>query len=129
MIDTTRLLSGHREGSTLPPLSLDVTKPGNWVVFGPELTAAAGPWGMSFSANLTPDETTGIGSWTEDVFIKTLRTGKHLGMDTGRSILPPMPWYEDLKAVFAYLHSLPPVKNQVPGPVPPDQVMKMLSTQ
>jgi len=55
-----------------------------------------------------------------------MRTGKHMG--AGRQILPPMPWYtigmssdEDLKAIFAYLKSLPPVSNQVPQPIPPTE--------
>jgi hypothetical protein len=58
------------------------------------------------------------------MFINALRKGQHLG--AGRPILPPMPWEDlgrmsddDLKAMFAYLKSLPPVKNQVPEPVPP----------
>lgn len=70
-------------------------------------TAFAGPWGVSFTANLTPDRNTGLGIWTEEMFIKTLRTGKHWGVS--RDILPPMPWFnygemsdEDLKAVFRY---------------------------
>ena len=48
------------------------------------------------------------------------------GQPNGRDILPPMPWEdikaatdEDLKAIWAYLRSIPPVKNQVPFPVPP----------
>jgi hypothetical protein len=80
---------------------------------------------VSFTANLTPDQT-GLGSWTVEQFIQTMRTGKHLGV--GRSILPPMPWHyvgkltdEDLRAVFAYLRTLKPVSNSVPAPVPPDQ--------
>ena len=88
------------------------------------LTAWAGPWGVSFTANLTPDVKTGLGSWTEDMFIKALRTGKHMG--AGRDILPPMPWEgigqisdDDLKALFAYLQSLKPIENAVPDPVPP----------
>jgi hypothetical protein len=87
-------------------------------------TAWAGPWGVSFTANLTPDEETGIGLWSEEEFIATLRTGRHLGR--GREILPPMPWPvygqlsdEDLGAIFAYLTSLPPVHNRVPAPRPP----------
>jgi hypothetical protein len=90
-----------------------------------------GPWGISFSANLTPDSTTGIGAWTTENFIKTIRTGKHLGMEGGRSILPPMPWEsmaeitdEDLSLIFNYFKSLPPIKNQVPAPVPPTDLMK-----
>jgi hypothetical protein len=86
------------------------------------LTAWSGPWGVSYATNLTPDEETGIGAWDENMFIQALRTGQHLG--GGRPILPPMPWEmyrqasdEDLKAIFAYLKSLPPISNQVPEPV------------
>lgn len=79
---------------------------------------------MSFSANLTPDPATGLGSWTEEMFVQALRNGKHQG--TGRDILPPMPWQmvrqltdEDLKSVWAFLRSIPPIANAVPQPVPP----------
>ena len=88
------------------------------------MTAFAGPWGTSFTANLTPDPETGLGRWTEKTFIDTMRTGRHLGH--GRPILPPMPvnWIgqatdEDLKAIFAYLRTIPPVKNRVPQPIEP----------
>jgi mono/diheme cytochrome c family protein len=129
VLDTTKILSGHPGG--VPPVTYDATKPGSWMLFSPDLTAAVGPWGMSFAANLTPDSATGIGAWTNEVFIKTLRSGKHLGQEGGRPILPPMPWQEvahmtdeDLSAIFAYLQSLPPIKNQVPAPIPPTDVMK-----
>jgi hypothetical protein len=53
-----------------------------------------------------------------------MRTGRHMGR--GRPILPPMPWEmvgkltdQDLRAVFAYLKTLPAVKNRVPQPLPP----------
>ena len=85
-------------------------------------TAFAGPWGVSYTFNLTPDDHTGIGIWTEDIFIKTIRTGRHWG--TSRPILPPMPWQslstmtdEDLRAVFAYLRTIPAVRNRVPDPI------------
>jgi hypothetical protein len=58
------------------------------------------------------------------MFVNAMRKGQHLG--AGRPILPPMPWEnlaqmsdDDLRAIFAYLKSLPSVKNQVPEPVPP----------
>jgi len=77
-------------------------------------------------SNLTPDKATGIAEWSEQNFIQAIRTGKHQGQPNGRDILPPMPWEDfkfmtddDLKAVFAYLRSIPPVKNQVPLPVLP----------
>ena len=99
--------------------------PDKWAIMASmELTAWTGPWGVSYAANLTPDPATGLGGWTEEMFMKTLRTGKHMG--TGRQILPPMPWEmngkmkdQDLKDVFAYLKSIPPIKNLVPQPVPP----------
>ena len=53
-------------------------------------TAFAGPWGVSFTANLTPDDETGLGKWTAETFIAALRTGRHEGK--GRPILPPMPY-------------------------------------
>jgi len=88
------------------------------------MTAWAGPWGISYTANLTPDRETGLGAWTEQNFVDTMRTGRHMGR--GRPILPPMPWEmvgkltdQDLKAVFAYLRTIPAVKNRVPQPVPP----------
>jgi len=87
-------------------------------------TAWSGPWGISYSANLTPDPDTGLGVWTEDMFLKAIRTGKH--MSAGRPILPPMPWQglakltdQDLKSIYAYLKTVPPVKNRVPDAVPP----------
>jgi mono/diheme cytochrome c family protein len=121
--DMSRMLSGHPADVVLPPPP--VPPPGPWVA-GDALpgTAYSGPWGVSFAANLTPDEETGIGAWDENVFIRTLRTGKHRG--AGRDLLPPMPWQtfgqmtdDDLKAIFAYLKSVPPITNKVPDPVPP----------
>lgn len=120
--DMTRMLSGHPEGMKLPPPP-KLEEP--WQMVGTNtLTAWAGPWGISYSMNLTPDENTGIGIWTEDMFIRSMRTGKHMG--TSRTVLPPMPWPwyskmrdEELKAIFAYLKSIPPIKNRVPDPTPP----------
>ena len=87
-------------------------------------TAWSGPWGVSFTANLTPDPETGLGKWTLKNFKDTIRTGRHMGR--GREILPPMPipMYKnfndaDLEAIFAYLQSIPPLKNRVPEPLPP----------
>lgn len=127
--DSTKMLSGHPANSVLPPLSPSVLQPGQWISMTPDITAFAGPWGISYAANLTSDSATGIGAWTEEQFIKTLRIGKHLGAETGRAILPPMPWQfigkmtdEDLSAIYAYLKTLPPVNNRVPAPTPPNEV-------
>ena len=123
MPDATKLLAGHPAEMEVPPAPvLGPSSP--WgIVATPTLTAWSGPWGVSFAANLTPDQT-GLGDWTEEMFMKAIRTGKHMG--ASRPILPPMPWQEfaamtddDLKAVFAYLRSIPPVVNRVPSPIPP----------
>jgi len=123
--DSTRRLSGYPSTSELPPLPKGVLGPTQWgAVTTNDLTAWFGPWGVSFAYNLTPDVKTGIGGWTEEMFIQTLRKGKFMGMS--RDILPPMPWQaigqmpdDDLKAIFAYLKSLPPVNNPIPAPIPP----------
>ena len=130
--DSSKLLSGSPANEPMPPLDANAGKPTGWIYMAPDATAFIGPWGMSYSANLTPDSATGIGAWTETQFINTLRNGKHLG--NGRDLLPPMPWPDfgkktddDLKAVFAYLKSLPPISNKVHAPVPPPDLMKMAS--
>lgn len=123
--DPSRLLSGYPSDTKLPEIPTGVIGPDKWGgLTTNDLTAWVGPWGVSFSANLTPDAETGLGNWTEEMFIKAIRTGKHVGV--GRDILPPMPWYDlaklndaDLKAMFAYLRTLKPVKNAVPPPIPP----------
>jgi mono/diheme cytochrome c family protein len=131
-IDSTRMLSGHPENAPLPKIDLNSLKPGNWVNFSPDLTAIVGPWGMSYTANITSDSATGIGAWTEANFVNAIRKGKHMGMDNGRPIMPPMPWEnlnqlsdEELKSIFAFLKSTPPVRNRVHQPFTPDEVVAM----
>ncbi len=119
--DMTRMLTGHPADLKMPPAP-DLGK-GPWMMSAAAtMTAFAGPWGVSYAANLTPDPETGIGNWTEKTFVDALRTGKHMGK--GRPILPPMPFAgiagasdKDLHAIFVYLKSLAPVKNAVPQPV------------
>ena len=125
--DTTRLLSGYKQGTILSKVDTAVIGPGKWYLTNGDFTAWVGPWGISFSANLTSDAKTGLGSWTEEMFINSMRNGVHLG--AGRPILPPMPFMglaglkdEDLKSVFAYLQSIKPVTNKVPDSVPPTEV-------
>jgi mono/diheme cytochrome c family protein len=127
MLDTTRILSGHPADMPHPTWSpQDLQQRNALTLANPMFTAWAGPWGVSFTQNLTPDKETGLGEWTEEAFMQALRTGKHQGQPDGRDILPPMPWEpigqmtdKDLKAVWAYLQSLPAVNNQVPTPIPP----------
>jgi mono/diheme cytochrome c family protein len=122
-LDRERAFSGHPESLVMPPAP--ALPPGPWMVAAAgTLTAWSGPWGTSFSANLTPDAETGLGKWTEETFLSTIHSGRHMGR--GREILPPMPIEpishmtdDDLRAIFAYLQSLPPVKNKVPAPIAP----------
>jgi len=123
--DETRLLSGAPQNSKVPEIPAGIIAPDKWgALCNNDMTVWAGPWGVSFTANITPDNLTGIGAWTEASFIAAMRSGKHLG--AGRDILPPMPWPglaqlndSDLKAIFAYLKSVKPIRNQVPEPIPP----------
>lgn len=121
--DMSRALSGHPAALVMPPAP--ALPEGPWIgSLGATNTAWAGPWGVSFTANLTPDDETGTGRWSEEEFMDTIRSGRHLGR--GRQILPPMPWFnyaqmsdEDLAAVYAYLRTIPAISNRVPYPVPP----------
>ena len=121
--DPDRFLSGHPADEVLPPY-----EPGSvqgYALFSMGLTAAHGPWGTSFAANLTPHET-GIGNWTEAQFLRSMKEGQWRGLEGTRKLLPPMPWENyrhltdsDLKSMFAYLQTITPVDNVVPNAVPP----------
>ncbi len=127
--DLSRRLSGHPQQLTALPPKLAPDSPWNWVGASTS-TAFAGPWGVSYAINLTPDMQTGIGNWNADLFVKVMKTGKHFGTD--RPIMPPMPWQgyarypeEDMKAIFAYLRSIPPIKNKAPEYVSPEKLATM----
>ncbi len=120
-------LSGFNKNSHLPDVELSAINKG-WVLLPHDLTAAAGPWGISYAGNITSDAT-GIGNWPEENFIRALRTGKYKGVATNRDLLPPMPWFvyknmtdEDLSSIFAYLKTTAPVNNVVPAPTPIDKI-------
>jgi len=123
--DMSRMLSGHPESLVMPPAP--ALPPGPWIVSSAATnTAHAGPWGVSFTANLTPDAETGLGQWTLRNFTDTIRSGRHMGR--GRPVLPPMPipvynhfTDDDLEAIYAYLRTIPPIRNRVPEPLPPAQ--------
>jgi hypothetical protein len=123
--DMSRALSGHPADLVMPqPPSLGAS-PWVWIGAGTN-TAFAGPWGVSFTANLTPDPETGLGRWSVETFIATMKTGRHEGK--GRPVLPPMPVENlaalsdsDIRDLFAYLQSLPPIRNRVPAPVDPPE--------
>ncbi len=125
-IDSARLLSGHPATDEIP----EAVVTSDWVLFSNDLTAFVGPWGVSFSANLTPDDT-GIGNWTLDQFKRAIRKGLYKGLEGSRPLRPPMPWQmyktfsdDDLEAVFTYLKSIKPVQNNVPPPISPKDINK-----
>ena len=121
--DFARMLSGHPQEMTLPPAP--VLPPGPWIISAAaSMTAWSGPWGTSFTANLTPDPETGLGAWTEEEFVSAIRSGRHMGR--GRPILPPMPIQvysnfddTDLRSIYAYLRTIPAISNNVPAYEPP----------
>ena len=120
--DISRMLSGHPD--SFPIASGIAPASDRWMMTAAASgTAFSGPWGVSFAANLTPDQNTGLGIWTEEMFMKTLKTGRHMGVS--REILPPMPWFnygkmteEDLKSVYAFLRTIQPIHNRVAAPLP-----------
>jgi hypothetical protein len=121
-IDPERLLSGHPQDEKLPAIP-----PGtdDWILFNQGLTGFKGPWGISYAANLTPDGT-GTGAWSFEQFKTAIRKGKYKGLEGSRDLLPPMPWQmyqhftnDELKAIFAYLRTVKPVRNLVPAPIAP----------
>ena len=79
--------------------------------------------GVFHGPNLTPDKETGLGNWSRDQIITVFKTGTR---PDGRILAPIMPWralsslsMRDMRALAAYLQSLKPVKNKVPGPFGP----------
>jgi hypothetical protein len=122
--DPDRLFSGHPADNTLPQFPPEIIGTDKWRgLFTDSMTAWGGPWGISYSANLTPDMETGIGKLSEKDFLNVLNLGIH--SDMNRKLMQPMPWKEisqldekNLKAVYHYLKSVKPVKNKVPESVP-----------
>jgi mono/diheme cytochrome c family protein len=104
--DFSRALSGSDVGFTIPGL------------------------GAFVGRNLTPDKETGLGDWTDDQIIAAITAGVR---PDGRRLAPIMPYEglshltsDDAKAIVAYLRSLPPVKNAVPGPFGPKEIPSTL---
>lgn len=121
------MLSGYPSDRKIVKFNDQMIKEG-FVMFYPDFTAAAGPWGVSFAANISSDQT-GIGNWTEEQFKKSLTQGKYKGIDNSRMLMPPMPWENfvnlkdtDVHAIFSYLKSIKPVNNVVPPIVMPDDM-------
>jgi mono/diheme cytochrome c family protein len=104
--DFSRTLAGSDVGFTIPGL------------------------GAFVGRNLTPDKETGLGNWTDDQIISAFTAGIR---PDGRRLAPIMPWQglshltsDDAHAIVAYLRSLPPVKNAVPGPFGPKDIPSTL---
>lgn len=109
--DFTRLLGGSEVGFEIPP-------------------------GTFYGPNLTPDAETGLSKWSADEIVTAITKGIR---PDGRELAPIMPWRalaslskEDAYAIAAYLKSLPPVRNKVPGPFGPGEkapslVMKVVA--
>jgi mono/diheme cytochrome c family protein len=99
--DMTKYLGGSQVGFEIPDLG---------VFHGP---------------NLTPDKETGLGAWTDEQIVAAIQQGKR---PDGRMLAPIMPWRAfanlstaDVKAIVAYLRTVPPVRNKVPGPFGPKE--------
>jgi mono/diheme cytochrome c family protein len=92
---------------------------------GSEVGFAIPGLGVFAGPNLTPDKETGLGKWTDDQIIAAMTAGT---TPEGRRLAPIMPYAalshltsDDAHAIVAYLRSLPPVKNAVPGPFGPKE--------
>jgi len=110
--DPERMLSGRPQTTKVP------SKADGEVHASEDLTAWTGGWGQSVASNLTPDPASGLGTrYNEAKFLQTMRTGKK---PEGVQIMPPMPVDvyvnmkdDDLKAIFAYLRTIKPIRNAV----------------
>jgi cytochrome c len=117
--DMSLMLSGHP--SKVPPPNFDAKEAAKkGLIVTQTFTSWTGPWGTTYAANLTSDST-GIGNWKEEQFIKALHEKKWMGLDNTRPLMPPMSMMpatemndDELKAIFAYLKTTPPVKNVIP---------------
>jgi mono/diheme cytochrome c family protein len=127
--DTTRMLSGHPASMPAPDIDRKQMESKGLIVTQ-TFTAWIGPWGISYSANLTPDPT-GLGAWTEDQFVYAIKNSISKGLPGSRPLMPPMSLMpvklmstEELKAVFAYLKTIKPINNPSVQPTPPALVAK-----
>lgn len=123
--DMDRRLMGFPATDTIAEIYKEALGPGKWMMFNNDLTAFVGPWGVSFGANITSDDT-GIGTWTYDQFKMAMTKGKYKGMENSRPIMPPMPWESfqmmeenDLKSIYEFLQTTNPIENVVPAYIPP----------
>jgi hypothetical protein len=88
------------------------------------------PMGVFVGSNLTPERETGLGKWSAQQIVTAITTGKR---PDGRMLAPMMPWRglsvlttPDALAIAAFLKSLPPVNNKIPGPFGPNELPTVL---
>ena len=122
--DSTLMLSGHPDKIPAPEVDRKAMESKGLVVTA-DFTAWIGPWGITYSANLTPDAT-GLGNWKEEQFLYAVKNSISKGLAGGRPLLPPMSMMpvklmtdDELKAIFAYLKTIKPIKNSSVQPTPP----------
>lgn len=121
-VDYTRLFSGHPDDAGIPEVDLEQIASEGIILSNRHFTAHVGQWGAVFSRNLTPDNETGIGTWTEDEFVNAVRS-KHNA--------PIMPRFQalsdrELGDIYAYLMTMPAIENKVPPAMTFDQLKDYL---
>jgi len=117
--DMSLMLSGHP--SQMPPADFDPKEAAKRnLIITQTFTSWTGPWGTTYAVNLTSDST-GIGNWKEEQFVKCLHEKKWMGLENTRPLMPPMSMMpvtemsdDELKAIFAYLKTTPAIKNVPP---------------
>lgn len=116
-------LAGHPADAPLPEWDPSMLERNVLVTISPTLTAFAGPFGTSVAPNITPNKEAGIGNLSAEELIRSWRTKKHWAVD--RPIMPPMPAQaystltdDDIRALHAFLMSLPPNPNKPPASRP-----------
>lgn len=97
------LLAGHPADLPIPEYDKSILK--DWALFSHTMTAAVGPWGVSFSANITLDGT-GLGNWTYDQFKTVMTKGLYKGFISKDSIFPK-------DAIFIFIYSVIPIKSNI----------------
>jgi hypothetical protein len=122
--DSSLMLSGHPANLPAPDVDRKQAESKGLVITS-SFTAWIGPWGISYSANLTPHET-GTGNWTEQQFLYAVKNSVSKGLVGSRPLMPPMSMMpvkhmtdDELKAIFAYLRTVKPVENNSVQPTPP----------
>lgn len=125
--DDSKAYSGHPKDAPEPEGTVGTH---DMALIGPTFTSFKMPFGTVYASNITSDKQTGIGGWTEEQFVKAMRTGR---LQHNEPIRPPMPWPnvaamndEDIKAVYAFLQSTRPIQNLVKPPNVPREVVSKI---